>query len=49
MGAIPPASGARPSQVGELEQLEQRIQTGWGIFNVLFLIVIFLMVFKPGQ
>ena len=37
-----------PSQVGVLEQLEQRLQLGWGIFNVLFLILLYLMVFKPG-
>ena len=43
------STGDRPSQVSVLEQLEQRLQFGWGMFNVLFLIIIFLMVFKPGQ
>jgi hypothetical protein len=38
----------QPSQVGVLEQLEQRLQLGWGIFNVVFLIILYLMVFKPG-
>jgi len=42
------SSDDRPSQVGVLEQLEQRLQLGWGIFNILFLIILYLMVFKPG-
>ena len=45
-GPVSPAE--RPSEVGVLEQLEQRLQLGWGIFNVLFLIILYLMVFKPG-
>jgi uncharacterized membrane protein len=48
LAAAPKTTDGRPSQVGELERLEQRIQVGWSIFNVLFLIVIYLMVFKPG-
>jgi hypothetical protein len=47
--APPQTTGGRPAEVSELEQLEQRIQLGWGIFNALFLIAIYLMVFKPGQ
>jgi uncharacterized membrane protein len=42
------STGDQPSQVGVLEQLEQRLQLGWGIFNVVFLIILYLMVFKPG-
>jgi uncharacterized membrane protein len=41
--------GDRPEQVGVLERLEQRLQFGWGIYNILFLIIVYLMVFKPGQ
>jgi uncharacterized membrane protein len=42
-------TGDRPPQVSVLEQLEQRLQFGWGMYNVLFLIIVYLMVFKPGQ
>jgi uncharacterized membrane protein len=39
----------RPAEVSELVQLEQRISIGWALFDVVFLIVIYLMVFKPGS
>ncbi len=43
------STGDQPPQVAVLERLEQRLQFGWGIYNVLFLIIIYLMVFKPGR
>ena len=39
-----------PSAHGaELEQLEQRIRLDWTVFDVIFLLVLFMMVFTPGQ
>ena len=40
-----PASGGRPPQVGEMEQLEQRLQLGWAAFDIIFLVILFFMVF----
>lgn len=45
-------SGADPStqqaDVVELQKLEKRIGFGWGVFNVLVIVAVYLMVFKPG-
>jgi uncharacterized membrane protein len=38
-----------PDGVPELIQLEQRISIGWATFDAVFLIVIYLRVFKPGS
>jgi uncharacterized membrane protein len=35
--------------VAQLERLEQRIGWGWAGFNVIFLIILYLMVFTPGH
>jgi uncharacterized membrane protein len=43
-----PAAGTRPSQVAELEALEKRVALGWGAFNLLVVLAVYLMVFKPG-
>jgi uncharacterized membrane protein len=48
-GAARPPGAAPPPGVGELARLEQRISIGWAAFDVLFLVVIYLMVFKPGS
>ncbi|MDQ2753947.1 MAG: hypothetical protein M3R71_00165 [Actinomycetota bacterium] len=37
-----------PPEVAALDSLERRIALGWGAFNVLALVLIYLMVFKPG-
>jgi uncharacterized membrane protein len=47
-GAPVRVEAAVPGEVGELVRLEQRISIGWAIFDVVFLVVIYLMVFKPG-
>jgi len=39
----------RTEAVTELEQLEQRIRLGWAVFNVAFLVILYLMVFTPGH
>jgi uncharacterized membrane protein len=41
--------GGAPQGVAELEALEQRIRLGWAIFDVIFLVVLFMMVFTPGH
>ncbi len=45
------ASGAddRPAEVTQLEHLERRISWGWGGFDVIFLVILYLMVFTPGH
>jgi uncharacterized membrane protein len=35
--------------VAELERLDQRIRLGWAIFDVIFLLILFMMVFTPGH
>jgi hypothetical protein len=40
---------ARTESVTELEQLEQRIRFGWAVFDVVFLVILYLMVFTPGH
>jgi len=43
-----PAGAAEQADLVRLEPLERRIAVGWGAFNVGVLVVIYLMVFKPG-
>lgn len=43
--AAPPAD----DETRQLYQLEQRIRLGWGAFDVIFLVVLYLMVFTPGH
>jgi uncharacterized membrane protein len=44
--------GAEPStqqkDLAELQRLEKMVGAGWGVFNVLVIVAIYLMVFKPG-
>jgi uncharacterized membrane protein len=44
-----PAPGTRPLEVAELEVLEKRVALGWAVFNVLVVVAVYLMVFKPGS
>jgi uncharacterized membrane protein len=41
-------AGGGSGDVAQLEQLEQRISLGWVAFDVVFLVILYLMVFKPG-
>jgi len=41
-------SGDRSAEVALLNGLEKRISIGWGLFNLIVVVVIYLMVFKPG-
>jgi hypothetical protein len=41
--------GPRPASVNQLQVLERRVALGWGVFNLLVVVVIYLMVFKPGS
>jgi uncharacterized membrane protein len=38
---------AAPAEVTDLDRLEQRISFAWIAFDVVFLVVVYLMVFKP--
>ncbi len=44
-----PVPAGRPAEVRELEGLEKRVALGWGVFNVLVVVAVYLMVFKPGS
>ena len=49
-GRSPAPSGERPSdELSALERLEKRIALGWGVFNIGVVVIIYLMVFKPGK
>lgn len=48
MNAAPPAAGGPPPQVAEVEALGKRLALFGMINTVLFLIILFLMVVKPG-
>ncbi len=37
------------AEVAQLEHLEQRVSLGWAGFDVIFLIILYLMVFTPGH
>ncbi|HTW07932.1 MAG TPA: hypothetical protein VME46_10495 [Acidimicrobiales bacterium] len=43
--AVPPP--ARPPQLAQIDLVQKRIGAGMGIFNVLLLVALYLMVFKP--
>jgi hypothetical protein len=38
----------RPAEVDRIAGLERRIGVGWGSFNVIVLVIVALMVWKPG-
>jgi hypothetical protein len=38
----------RTTEVATLTALEKRISLGWGLFNLIVVVVVYLMVFKPG-
>jgi uncharacterized membrane protein len=44
-----PAGAAATADVARLAPLERRIAAGWGVFNVVVIVIIYLMVFKPGS
>jgi hypothetical protein len=49
LGTVNGGRGGPPGGVAELERLEQRIRLGWSIFDLIFLVILFLMVFTPGH
>jgi uncharacterized membrane protein len=46
-GSALPVGSEPPAGVAELNRLEQRISFGWIGFDAVFLVVVYLMVFKP--
>jgi uncharacterized membrane protein len=40
--------GGRPAEVDRIAALERRIGIGWGSFNLLVVVIVALMVWKPG-
>jgi uncharacterized membrane protein len=37
------------ADIAQLEHLEQRVALGWAGFDVIFLVILYLMVFTPGH
>jgi hypothetical protein len=48
LASVAAPSPTRPPEVDRIEGLEKRIALGWGLFNTVAVIVVFLMVFQPG-
>jgi uncharacterized membrane protein len=46
--AGPPPAGGPPPQAGELEQLGQRLGVVGPVLNVILIVILFLMIWKPG-
>ena len=44
----PPPAGGPPPQVAEMEQLGKRLATVGPMLNILLIVILVLMVFKPG-
>jgi uncharacterized membrane protein len=44
----PAVAGTRPPGVARVDALDRRISIGWGLFNVIVIVVVYLMAFKPG-
>jgi uncharacterized membrane protein len=44
----PPPAGGPPPQVGQMEALGKRLGAGGAALNVITVLIIFLMVWKPG-
>jgi uncharacterized membrane protein len=51
VAGAPPGTAVTPParDIAELRSLERRISLGWAVFNVFVVVVVFLMVFKPGR
>lgn len=47
-GGPPPGAGGPPPQVGQMEALGKRLAAGGAALNVITVLLIFLMVWKPG-
>jgi hypothetical protein len=47
--AANPPPGSRPDGLADLDRLEKRVALGWGAFNVLVVVAVYFMVFKPGS
>lgn len=48
MASGPPPAGGPPPQLAEMEQLGKRLATVSPILNILLVVLLILMVFKPG-
>ncbi len=46
--AAGPEVEPRTTEVATLTSLEKRISLGWGLFNLIVIVVVYLMVFRPG-
>lgn len=42
-------AGEIPPQFVTMQALEKQVSLGWGVFNILVAVVVYLMVFKPGS
>jgi hypothetical protein len=44
----PPPAGGAPQQVGEIEKLGKQLAVGGATLNVIVVLILFLMIWKPG-
>jgi hypothetical protein len=42
------AVATRRAEAAQLTGIEKRISLGWGVFNLIVVVVVVLMVFRPG-
>jgi uncharacterized membrane protein len=48
LSSAPAGTAGRPPEVERLDRLQQRVAIGWGVFDVIVLVVLWLMLFTPG-
>jgi hypothetical protein len=48
MVAGPPPTGGPPPQVAEMQELGKKVSTFGPVLNVILIVILFLMVWKPG-
>jgi uncharacterized membrane protein len=48
MESAPPRAGGAPPQVAEIETIGQRLAVGGGVTNLLVVVLVALMIWKPG-
>lgn len=47
--SMDPSPGTRPLELTVMEGLEKQVALGWAMFNILVVVAVYLMVFKPGS
>ena len=48
MEQSPPPAGGAPPQVAQIEELGERLRLGGATLSIIVVLILFLMVWKPG-